>query len=104
MSEPIGPEDVWRTLATIPDPEFGLNIVDMGLVYDVAVNQGRYVQVRMTLTSPACPAGEMIHGGAYAALGALPGVGKVEIDLVWEPPWTPAMLTDEGRAQLGWTG
>ena len=76
MSEPIGPEDVWRTLATIPDPEFGLNIVDMGLVYDVAVNQGRDVQVRMTLTSPACPAGEMIHGGAYAALGALPGVGK----------------------------
>ena len=52
MSEPIGPEDVWRTLATIPDPEFGLNIVDMGLVYDVAVNQGRDVQVRMTLTSP----------------------------------------------------
>jgi metal-sulfur cluster biosynthetic enzyme len=101
MNEPIGPDDVWRTLATVSDPEFGLNFVDLGLVYDVAVREGRDVQVRMTLTSPACPAGETIHGGAYAALAALPGVGKVEIDLVWEPPWTPAMLTAESRAHLG---
>lgn len=95
-------ETIWSTLATILDPEFGLNIVDMGLVYDVTVD-GANVTVAMTLTTPSCPAGDMIFDGARAALGALPGIGEVRINLVWDPAWTPDMLTDEARRFLGWT-
>ncbi len=95
-------ETVWSTLATILDPEFGLNIVDMGLVYDVTLD-GTNVAVAMTLTTPSCPAGDMIFDGARAALATLPDIGEVRIDLVWDPAWTPDMLTDEARRFLGWT-
>jgi metal-sulfur cluster biosynthetic enzyme len=101
MKTEITADQVWSVLATILDPEFGLNIVDLGLVYDVQVD-GSDVRVAMTLTSPACPAGEMIHGGVQAAIAAIPGVGNVSVELVWEPIWTPDMLTAAAREHLGW--
>lgn len=101
MSPPVTLETLWATLGTILDPEFGLSIVDLGLVYDVTLNEG-LASVAMTLTSPACPAGGMIVDGTRAALAALPGVAHVDVSLVWEPPWTPARLTPGGRDQLGW--
>lgn len=101
MNDVITPEKVWSVLATILDPEFGLSIVDLGLIYEVATT-GRDVAVAMTLTSPGCPAGEMILDGAHTALAGLAGVGEVRVDLVWEPRWTPERLTPEGRAHLGW--
>lgn len=94
-------DDIWRVLATIPDPEFGLSIVDLGLVYEVSTD-GHDVSVLMTLTSPACPAGAMIHDGVQAALAALPGVGQVRAELVWDPGWTPELLTPAAREHLGW--
>jgi len=101
MTSALTLETLWQTLGTILDPEFGLSIVDLGLVYDVVL-EGDRVSVKMTLTSPACPASGMIVDGTRAALVALPGAASVDVSLVWEPPWTPERLTRGGRDQLGW--
>jgi metal-sulfur cluster biosynthetic enzyme len=92
--------DVWGALATIPDPEFGVNVVDLGLIYSVRCDAGN-IDVVMTLTTPGCPAGSWIHDGAKQAVASLPGASKVNIRLVFEPPWVPAMLSDAARRQLG---
>ena len=93
-------EVIWEVLRTIPDPEYGLSIVDMGLIYQVECNEGN-IAVTMTLTTPNCPPGEWIYEGVKAALqGAAPGK-TVEVALVCDPAWTPAMLTEAGRRQLG---
>jgi metal-sulfur cluster biosynthetic enzyme len=102
MSEPIEAEIVWEQLRTIPDPEFGVSIVDLGLIYSVACENGS-VRVVMTLTTPTCPSGAWIHEGVQAALHRLPGVGHVEVAVVFDPPWTPDMLSETARQQLGWT-
>lgn len=87
--------------ASVADPEFGLSIVDLGLIYDVAI-AGDAVRVAMTLTSEHCPAGSVIVAGIRAAVSAVPGVGSVAVDVVWEPRWTPDMVSPRGREQLGW--
>ena len=92
---------VWTALRSIPDPEFGINIVDLGLIYSVECKDGD-IAVTMTLTTPACPSGGWIHEGAKQALTALTGAKKVEVAMVFDPPWTTAMLSDEARRQLGW--
>jgi metal-sulfur cluster biosynthetic enzyme len=94
---------VWEALASIPDPEFGVNIVDLGLIYSVDCADGA-VNVIMTLTTPTCPSGSWIHEGAKAALHALPGVTSVNVALVFEPQWSTEMLTVNARQQLGWSG
>ena len=93
----------WQALASIPDPEFGINIVDLGLIYSVACADGD-VNVVMTLTTPTCPSGAWIHEGAQAALQQLAGVKNVRVDLVFEPPWNSAMLSAGALRQLGWNG
>lgn len=93
---------VWDALASIPDPEFGVNIVDLGLIYSVDCADGA-VNVVMTLTTPTCPSGSWIHEGAKAALQALPSVESVNVALVFEPPWNTDMLTANARQQLGWS-
>ena len=95
--------DVWRVLQTIPDPEFGISIVDLGLIYSVSCT-ALEIRVVMTLTTPTCPSGGWIHAGVEAALQQLPGARKVQVALVFEPAWNPAMLSDAGRRQLGWSG
>lgn len=84
------------------DPEFGVSIRDLGLIYDIAVDDEAAVSVTMTLTSMYCPAGEVILGGIRAAAEAVPGVARAQVELVWEPVWSPEMLSPEARAQLGW--
>jgi metal-sulfur cluster biosynthetic enzyme len=93
----------WAALASIPDPEFGINIVDLGLIYSVDCADGN-VNVVMTLTTPTCPSGSWIHEGTEAALRALAGAKNVRVDLVFEPPWTTEMLSANARHQLGWNG
>ncbi|MDH3456912.1 MAG: metal-sulfur cluster assembly factor [Gemmatimonadota bacterium] len=94
-------EDVVRqALRKVKDPEAGLNIVDLGLVYDIAVDDGK-VDVKMTLTSPACPAGPQIMGDADDAIRAVEGVKDVRIELVWDPYWTPERIDPKVRAYLG---
>ena len=97
----VDPDTVWQTLASIPDPEFGISIVDLGLIYSVECTQGN-VHVVMTLTTPTCPSGGWIHEGTQAALQQIPGVRNVRVDLVFEPQWNTAMLSAAARNQLGW--
>jgi metal-sulfur cluster biosynthetic enzyme len=93
---------VWQTLGTILDPEFAISIVDLGLIYSVECADGD-VRVVMTLTTPTCPSGAWIRDGVHEALRQLPGVKTVDVQVVFEPPWDSAMLSDNARSQLGWT-
>ncbi len=93
-------EQVRDALKQIIDPEIGLNIVDLGLVYDVAAEDGK-VTVNMTLTSPGCPVGPQLLNGAKMAVQELEGVEEVEVHLVWEPFWSPDLINPEARAALG---
>ncbi|MCL4521909.1 MAG: metal-sulfur cluster assembly factor [Firmicutes bacterium] len=94
-------EQVIDILKEIVDPEIGVNVVDLGLVYGVEFPQSDSVTVRMTLTAPGCPLHDTITRSAEMAIETLPGVKKAQVDIVWDPPWTPEMLTDEGRRLLG---
>ena len=90
----------YDALKQIYDPEVGINIVDMGLIYSLDVEDSK-VDITMTLTSPGCPAGPQILSQVDSALKALDGVEDVDIKVVWSPPWTPDMLSEEARDQLG---
>src|SRR2546422_43868 len=91
----------WRkALRQVKDPELDMNIIDLGLVYDIAVVGGE-VEVNMTLTSPGCPAGPMITNDAYKVIRALDGVKDVNIEIVWEPYWTPEKMDPKVRALMG---
>lgn len=90
---------VLDTLKQVIDPELDCNIVDLGLVYSVELN-GAHVKVTMTLTTPGCPMHESIAAGVQHAVLALDGVEQVDVEVVWDPPWHPAMMTREGQEQL----
>jgi metal-sulfur cluster biosynthetic enzyme len=92
---------VRQALRQVKDPELDMNIVDLGLVYDVEVDEGGLVRINMTLTSPGCPAGPMITNDIYKAVRALDGVKDVDIDIVWEPYWTPERIDPKIRAMMG---
>jgi metal-sulfur cluster biosynthetic enzyme len=93
-------EQAKLALRKVKDPELGLNIVDLGLVYEIVID-GSDIHVDMTLTSPGCPAGPQIMTDAERALQALPGVGDVELNLVWSPFWTPERIEPRVRAYMG---
>ena len=93
-------EQAREALKQVEDPEFGLNIVDLGLVYDVEVAGGT-INVRMTLTSPGCPVGPQILNGSKMVLQDLEGVEEVNVELVWEPFWSPDRINPDYRAILG---
>jgi metal-sulfur cluster biosynthetic enzyme len=95
-------EQVWRALRQVNDPELGINIVDLGLVYDVQVNDGN-IRVALTMTTPACPLHTYLTSAAESAIWQkVPGAKSVDIRLVWNPPWNPLMMTDAAKRQLGW--
>ena len=98
----VNEDDVRDALSRVMDPEAGMNIVDLGLVYGIDVSpQG--VQVRLTMTSAACPMAEMIVDDVHAALQTVvPSGVPVEVDLVWDPPWTPERMSDFAREHFGW--
>jgi metal-sulfur cluster biosynthetic enzyme len=96
----LNEEAVRRALRQVKDPELDMNILDLGLVYDVEVNDGD-VRIAMTLTSPGCPAGPMITNDAYKVVRALEGVQDVDIEIVWEPYWTPERIDPKVRALMG---
>jgi metal-sulfur cluster biosynthetic enzyme len=101
MAEAPSPDLVRKALRSVKDPELGLNIMDIGLVYDVTVSGEGDVRVKMTLTSPGCPSGAEIMQDARTVVGDLDGVRSAEIDLVWEPYWTPDRIDPRVRAFLG---
>lgn len=96
---------VWDALKGCFDPEIPVNIVDLGLVYDLEVEElasgGRKVEVKMTLTAPGCGMGPVIAEDARQRVAALPGVGEARVHIVWDPQWTPQMISEAGRKQLG---
>ncbi len=95
------PETVRKAIRAVKDPELNLNIIDIGLIYDVEVGGSGDVHVRMTLTSPGCPAGTEIIDDVKRVVGDLEGVQSVEVELVWEPYWTPDKMDPRVRAFLG---
>ena len=97
----ITEEDVLNALYDVIDPELGVNVVDLGLIYQVTVDEGKRIHVLMTMTTPGCPATNYIKGGAARRLMLIPGAEDVDVRLAWSPPWSPDMMTDAAREQLG---
>jgi metal-sulfur cluster biosynthetic enzyme len=93
-------DQVRMALRKVKDPELNLNIIDLGLVYDIMVD-GNNVDIDMTLTSPGCPAGPQIMGDVERVVKAMPGVGELSIRLVWEPFWSPEKIEPRVRAYMG---
>ncbi len=102
MSETLK-EQVIEALRTVFDPEIPVNIYDLGLIYGVEIDDESNVDVKMTLTSPACPVAGSLPGEVQNKVAAVEGVANATVDLVWEPPWTQAMLSEAAKLQLGLT-
>ncbi len=99
---PVSVRDgVIEVLRTVYDPEIPVNIYDMGLVYEVDVQDDGQTYVRMTLTSPMCPVAETLPPEVEAKVRTVEGVSEVQLDLVWDPPWSPAMMSEAARLELG---
>ncbi|MEQ1861136.1 MAG: iron-sulfur cluster assembly protein [Chthoniobacteraceae bacterium] len=103
---PFSDERVWAQLRECYDPEIPVNIVDLGLIYDVAVSEddsgkGKRVGVKMTLTAPGCGMGPTIAREAEQRILAVPGVASASVELVWEPAWSPALISQAGKEKLG---
>lgn len=96
---------VWDQLKTCYDPEIPVNIVDLGLIYDCQITpkdgSGALVTVKMTLTAPGCGMGPVLAQEAKAKIESLPGIDEAEVELVWDPPWNQAMISEAGKMQLG---
>ena len=95
---PVSKEDVVEALKDVVDPELGINVVDLGLIYDVAVDEATVATIDMTLTSAACPLTDVIEDQTRTALDGL--VNDFKINWVWMPPWGPDKITDDGREML----
>ena len=95
-------ENVIDALREVFDPEIPVNVVDLGLVYDVKIEDGNKVSVKMTLTAPGCPLASVVEEDARDKILSVTGAKEADIEIVFEPPWTPERLTDEGRKALGW--
>jgi len=93
-------EEVYEAMRQVEDPELGMDIVELGLLYDVAV-EGRRVRVTHSLTSMGCPAGPMIQEDINRVAREVPGVEDVDIELTWDPPWTPERMSDDAKFILG---
>jgi len=95
-------EEILDAMREVIDPELGINVVDLGLVYSTESDQNG-VRVVMTMTAPSCPLHSLIQQEAQFALReCFPDVPSVKVEIVWEPRWTPAMMSDSARRQLGW--
>ena len=94
-------EAVIEALKDIYDPEIPVNIYDLGLIYDVEVTAEGHAFVKMTLTTPHCPVAESMPGEVELRVGAVPGIGDAEVELVWDPPWDPQRMSDEAKLELG---
>ena len=98
-TQTINEEEVWEALRVVTDPEIGIDVVNLGLVYGVDINDSS-VKVRMTLTSMGCPATGLIEFQAKEAVGTVDGVDDVVVEFTFDPPWSPDRMTEEGRDML----
>lgn len=93
-------DDVREALKDVYDPEIPVNVLDLGLIYDIRVDEG-HVYVQMTLTAPGCAMGPYIAQNAETRIAEIEGVGEVEVEMVFNPPWNPEMITENGKKLLG---
>lgn len=93
-------EQILEALKVVKDPEIPINVVDLGLVYNVEIQPNGMVDIDMTLTAIGCPVQDMIKADAELAVMRVPGVKGVNVDFVWSPPWTPAKMSEEGKKQM----
>ncbi len=104
-ARPSSPEEIRQRvieqLHTVYDPEIPVDIYELGLVYDVSVDEAGRASIRMTLTSPACPAAEALPPEVETMARGVPGVTGVELELVWDPPWTPERMSEAAKLELG---
>ena len=101
QNTPLDRDTVMEALKVVTDPEIGIDLVNLGLIYDVAVNDDN-ITVKMTLTGPGCPVGPMLQSQVYGVAAGLPGARNVQVDLVWTPPWDPrTMASEEAKDILG---
>ncbi|MEK7728961.1 MAG: SUF system Fe-S cluster assembly protein [candidate division KSB1 bacterium] len=94
-------EDIIKALQTCYDPEIPVNIYELGLVYNVEVNEAQQAHIRMTLTSPACPVAGILPVEVETKAKAVPGVTDAKVELVWEPQWNPSMMSEAAKLELG---
>jgi FeS assembly SUF system protein len=94
-------EPVLAALKTVRDPEIPLDLVELGLIYELLVKKGGLVYVEMTLTTPACPVAASMPSEVETAIRTVPGVDDVRVKLVWSPPWSPERMSEEARLELG---
>ena len=97
----LTPESIRKAIRAVKDPELNLNIIDIGLVYEVDIDDEGAVHIQMTLTSPGCPAGAEIIDDVKRVVGEMDGVKSVEVELVWDPYWTPEKMDPRVRTFLG---
>ncbi len=102
LTEPLTPGLVRGLLRAVIDPELGVNVIDLGLVYEVSVGADGDVTIEMTLTTPGCPLGGFLDDQIRACLAQMPQIRDLHVEVVWEPPWDPAVMSDTAKAQLGW--
>jgi FeS assembly SUF system protein len=95
-----GEDAVIEALRTVYDPEIPVNIYDLGLIYDLTIGPDGRVAIEMTLTTPACPIADAIPQQVADAVAAVPGVGEVDVSLVWDPPWTMERMSEDARLAL----
>lgn len=93
-------DQIMDALKGVYDPEIGIDIVNLGLIYDVDIDEGN-VGIKMTLTTPGCPLGSTVQEAVRAVLESIDGVKNVDVQIVWDPPWNPSMMSDEAKQMLG---
>jgi FeS assembly SUF system protein len=99
---PVAVEDqVIAALRTVHDPEIPVNIYDLGLIYDTTIHDDGTIEIEMSLTAPGCPVAGEMPGEVARAVAALPGAGEVTVRLVWDPPWTQDLMSEDARLALG---
>src|SRR5262245_60001 len=99
---PVTEQAIRDALKHVVDPELGINIVDLGLVYDVDVSEDGTIHIEYTLTTMGCPIGPLIEHQIQSFLENVPGVGSIDAEMVLRPPWTPEMMSEEAKATLGY--
>ena len=95
-------EQILEALSQVLDPELNFDVVALGLIYSIDIQDGKRVFVKMTLTTPACPLAGQIHRQAEAAVASVPGITQAMVELVYDPPWNPTMMSDEAKLSLGY--
>lgn len=94
-------KQIEEVLDTIPDPEIGISLLQLGLIYGVTVEKGGNIRILMTLTTIGCPLFDQIAGPIREKVGSIPGVKNIDIDLTFEPPWSPDTMSEDAKIQLG---